>query len=204
MDYSPYSRQPYMKLFSHFDSLAEILAGKLRQMERYGFSPDRGFMFGFSYGGRLALESAQRLGPKRINQIDSKKRRGDLVLLPVHSPQNPILVCDVAGPLFDFRKALVDHRRAAKNVQCIFTSRDKGSRHTTACHQNWKMGNCGWSQPAAQDPPMGSHGLCPYLYLSAFTNDFPAVSKPAECGSRRIARNWPSGFKMGYTEHRKS
>lgn len=106
--------------------------------------------------------------------------------------------------MFDFRKAFVDHRRAAKNVQCIFTSRDKGSRHTTACHQNWKMGNCGWSQVAAQDPPLGSHGLCPYFYLSAFSNDFPAVRKPAECGSRRMAGSWPVGFKMGYTESRKS
>lgn len=106
--------------------------------------------------------------------------------------------------MFDFRKAFVDHRRAAKNVQCIFTSRDKGSRHTTACHQNWKMGNCGWSQVAAQDPPLGSHGLCPYFYLSAFSNDFPAVRKPAECGSRRMAGSWPAGFKMGYTESRKS
>lgn len=52
-----------------------------------------------------------------------------------------LTVCDIAGPMFDFRKALTDYRRAAKNVQCIFTSRDKGSRHTTACHQNWKMGN---------------------------------------------------------------
>lgn len=106
--------------------------------------------------------------------------------------------------MFDFRKAFVDHRKSAKNVQCIFTSRDKGSRHTTSCHQNWKMGNCGWSQVAAQDPPMGSHGLCPYFYLSAFTNDFVAVRKPNECGARRPAALIPPGFKMGYMEPRKS
>lgn len=51
---------------------------------------------------------------------------------------------------------------------------------------------------------MGSHGLCPYFYLSAFTNDFTAVPKPTECGSRRLASQWPRGFKMGYTETRKS
>lgn len=72
MDYSRYSRQAYMALFGMFDSISEVLAGKLRQMERQGFSPDRGFIFGFSYGGRLALEGAHRYGPKRIKQIDSK------------------------------------------------------------------------------------------------------------------------------------
>lgn len=182
MEYKRYSRQPYMTLFSMFDSISEVLTGKLRQLERQGFSPDRGFIFGFSYGGRLAVEAGHRIGPKRLGQID---------------------ICDIAGPMFDFRKAFVDHRRAAQNVQCIYTSRDKGSRHTTACSQNWKMGNCGWSQVAAQSPPMGSHGLCPYFYLSAFTNDFVAVKKPQECGARSMARNWPQGFKMGYMEQRK-
>lgn len=61
-----------MALFGMFDAISEVLAGKLRQMERQGFSPDRGFIFGFSYGGRLALEAAHRYGPKRIKQIDSK------------------------------------------------------------------------------------------------------------------------------------
>lgn len=63
----------YMQLYGNFDSIAEVLAGKLRQMERLGFSPDQAFLFGFSYGGRLAVEAAQRFGPKRINQIDSEK-----------------------------------------------------------------------------------------------------------------------------------
>lgn len=72
MDYSRYSRQAYMALFGMFDSISEVLAGKLRQLERQGLSPDQGFLFGFSYGGRLALEAAQRFGPKRMSQIDSK------------------------------------------------------------------------------------------------------------------------------------
>lgn len=72
MDYKRYSRQPYMSLFGMFDSLSEVLAGKLRQLERQGFAPERGFIFGFSYGGRLALEASHRFGPKRISQIDSE------------------------------------------------------------------------------------------------------------------------------------
>lgn len=73
MDYNKYSRMAYMQLYGNFDSIAEVLAGKLRQMERLGFSPDQAFLFGFSYGGRLAVEAAQRFGPKRINQIDSEE-----------------------------------------------------------------------------------------------------------------------------------
>lgn len=107
----------------------------------------------------------------------------------------------MAGPGFDYRPQ-PDHSSAAKNVQCIHTSSDKGTRHTL-CDQNWKMGNCGQSQAAAGPPPKGSHGLCPYFYNSAFTHNFYAIPKPKECSSRRFATSWPENFKMGYSETRK-
>lgn len=88
MDYNRYSRLPYMQLFSHFDAIAEVLAGKLRQLERLGFSPDRGFLFGFSYGGRLALEAAQRFGPKKISKIDSERKGDDFELNENYNPIN--------------------------------------------------------------------------------------------------------------------
>lgn len=72
MDYSAYSKQSYMSLFGMFSEITEVLTGKLRQMEKRGFSPERAFLFGFSYGGRLALEAAERFGPRRISQIDSE------------------------------------------------------------------------------------------------------------------------------------
>lgn len=183
MDYGVYaSAERYLRLFRQFDPITEVLAGKLRLMESIGFDLGQGFIFGFSYGGHVAVEASKRVGVRRLEAID---------------------ICDIAGPAFDFRRAHIDHRSAAKNVQCIHTSRDKGSRHTTTCHQNWKMGTCGWFQTAAADPPKGSHGLCPYFYLSAFTNDFLAVPKPMGCMARKLASHWPSGFKMGYNEHRK-
>ena len=107
----------------------------------------------------------------------------------------------MAGPGFDFRPQ-ADHKLSAKNVQCIHTSRDKGT-HRYNCHQDWRLGNCGYSQDAASDPPFGSHGLCPYIYLSAFNNDFYAIPKPFECNSRSPSLYWPQNFRMGYFESNK-
>lgn len=107
----------------------------------------------------------------------------------------------MAGPGFD-NKPTSDHRLAAQNVQCIHTSRDKGTRFSI-CHQNWKMGNCGQSQLAASRPPYGSHGLCPYFYNAAFRHPFYAVPKPQQCRSKIAAPRWPKQFQMGYVEDRK-
>lgn len=43
------------------------------------------------------------------------------------------------------------------------------------------MGNCGKDQVAAGQPPLGSHGLCPYFYTSAFVHRFAAIAKPSTC-----------------------
>lgn len=107
----------------------------------------------------------------------------------------------MAGPGFD-NKPTSDHRLAAQNVQCIHTSRDKGTRYSL-CNQNWKMGNCGNSQIAAGRPPYGSHGLCPYFYNASFRHPFYAVPKPKQCRSKVAALRWPKRFRMGYLEDRK-
>lgn len=64
------------------------------------------------------------------------------------------------------------------------------------------MGRCGTIQEAASDPPYGSHGLCPYFYISAFEHDFVAVPKPSTCSSNREAKTVPTGYRMGYMENR--
>lgn len=107
----------------------------------------------------------------------------------------------MAGPGFDSKKT-TDHRLAAQNVQCVHTSRDKGTRYSL-CHQNWKMGNCGQTQPAASAPPFGSHGLCPYFYNLAFHHPFYAVPKPQQCRSKIAPTRIPKNFQMGYMETRK-
>jgi hypothetical protein len=59
------------------------------------------------------------------------------------------------------------------------------------------MGNCGSSQPAAGNPPLGNHGLCPYFYNSAFTNNF-TENNYYKCSSARMLKNLPLEVKMGY------
>lgn len=61
------------------------------------------------------------------------------------------------------------------------------------------MGYCGFSQIAAGPYPLGSHGLCPYFYNSAFNNTFYAIPKPAGCPiSNRLPPIIPDGMAMGY------
>lgn len=110
----------------------------------------------------------------------------------------------MAGPGFDHRPQQPDHRLAARNVQCVHTSSGEKGTRLFRCHQNWRLGNCGYWQAAATQPPCGSHGLCPYMYVAAFERAFRAVRRPADCAiGRWEARDWPAGFRMGYLEERK-
>lgn len=101
------------------------------------------------------------------------------------------------GPAFD---GWFDYRGktptdAAKNVACINTSSDKGSTKYN-CHQNFRMGKCGESQPAAGPFPLGSHGLCPYFYNLAFDYEFVPLNLE-KCISYNKA-NISSEVRMGY------
>lgn len=131
-----------------------------------------------------------------------------------------------------YKKNLKD---AAENVQCIFTSNYAGSSVRDQCHQNWLMGmytllpscfskiisissisisgNCGNSQPAANDfnyilcsflpckSTIGSHPLCNFFYVSAFEHDF--VANNVRGCNVRLPENMPEKFKMGYMENRR-
>lgn len=104
---------------------------------------------------------------------------------------------------------------AAKNVQCIHTSNDLGTKERN-CHQNWLMGHCGEYQPVlgvfdavvcslfqnCSSLLLFSHTACPPLYISAFKNDF-IVDTHSKCLSNRLAKNLPVNFKMGCIETRK-
>lgn len=125
------------------------------------------------------------------------------------------IVCDPAGPLFDYIATTRDPREAAKNVQCINTSNNFGT-NVYKCHQNWRMGVCGIYQPAVPydflkpkcDLSMKcdfsvllSHNLCPTIYTNAFKNNF-FNKNPYKCLSMRPATSVPSGYKMGYDDSR--
>ncbi|XP_058826876.1 pancreatic lipase-related protein 2-like [Topomyia yanbarensis] len=180
MDYSIFSVTDdyFTGLVPHFNLIVENLVQKLHVLDSKGFHPRNGFLFGFSFGAQAAMEAGRRFGAKRLERID---------------------VCEPAGPGFDSdtTTSVQNPQQAARNVQCIHTSSDIGT-FRRECHQDWNMGNCGRDQPAAGAYPKGSHGLCPYFYNSAFSNEFRAIRKPNECFSFRAVRKWPPGFRMGY------
>uniref|UniRef100_T1DIE1 Putative triacylglycerol lipase n=1 Tax=Psorophora albipes TaxID=869069 RepID=T1DIE1_9DIPT len=180
MDYGKYSLNDdyFGRLVPKFEIVVEALLNRLELMEKDGFDPANGFMFGFSFGSQSAIEAGRRFGFHKMGRIDA---------------------CDPAGPGFDSDRnfSSLDPKLAAKNVQCIHTSNDKGTFRRD-CHQDWDMGNCGNSQPASGPYPKGSHGLCPYFYNSAFTHEFRAIPKPKECTSFRAATHIPTDFRMGY------
>ncbi|XP_055384191.1 uncharacterized protein LOC129613896 [Condylostylus longicornis] len=183
MDYGFIARIPhYFMLAKHVHKIAWMLTHQLNQLEHKGFIPEQGFIFGFSLGGRIAIEAGRLFGSGRIGEIDT---------------------CDMAGPGFDLHGP-PDSKEAALNVQCIHTSSDKGTK-TRDCHQNWNMGNCGRTQVAAGNPPLGSHGLCPTFYNAAFDHPFYAEEFPKQCNitGKKVKRFWPKWFRMGYMESRK-
>ena len=113
MDYSNFSSKGYFDLKPHFGGIVAVLRKKLLSFN----SVEKVQMFGFSFGARLVIDAAI--------DISAKGKKIDR-----------IYACDPAGPgFFYYRK---DPKRAAKFVQCINTSRDKGTA-TYNCHQNWRF-----------------------------------------------------------------
>lgn len=114
-------------------------------------------------------------------------------------------MCDNAGIGFDAKSGRKNHRQSAQFVQCLHTSNDKGTKEYNNCHQNWRLGDCGRSQPAASDPPFGSHGLCPYFYVNSFDHKFCAIPKPKKCKATEPANiHSMDCFEMGYRETRRT
>jgi acetyl esterase/lipase len=73
MDYSPFSKNSdYFALVRQFYDINDVLVDKLHALASAGFDPKNIFMFGFSFGGRLALSAGVKFGEKRIGEIDSK------------------------------------------------------------------------------------------------------------------------------------
>lgn len=114
-----------------------------------------------------------------------------------------LVVCERAGPGF-YVNQLPDPKTCAKNVACIHTSGDKGMQARN-CHQDWSLGICGVSQPAAGPAPKGDHGMCPYFWDYSFNTTFAAVVNPypGRCPPNgNTATTWPAGFKLGYDPKR--
>lgn len=172
-DYSRYSKNGnYFRLLPHYYNIAAVLTKYLLHIG----DPERIFIFGFSFGARLSVEAGIASFNGSIDRID---------------------LCDPAGVGFDKRSRAKLHTLAAQNVACIDTSTNYGTR-TYNCHQNFRMGACGFVQAAHGPYPKGSHGLCPYFYNSAFDYDFiPYNHYGYKCGSGRLAKLTPD-VKMGF------
>lgn len=73
MDYSNYSLNPnYFLLVEQFDNISSILLRFMQKLEVEGFDFSRAYMFGFSFGAHLALQTAIKFGAKRFKEIDGK------------------------------------------------------------------------------------------------------------------------------------
>ena len=73
MDYGLMAQIPhYFILAKHINKLAWILKFKLEELEYRGFEPADGYIFGFSLGGRIAIEAGRTFGHQRLGEIDSK------------------------------------------------------------------------------------------------------------------------------------
>lgn len=71
MDYSTFSMNSnYYSLVKDFNGIATVLTKKLKDFQSIAFKPNDIFIFGFSFGGQLALEVGRRLGKPLIKQID--------------------------------------------------------------------------------------------------------------------------------------
>lgn len=177
MDYSKYAIEwNYFNLVPHFEGLSALLTKKFKQIGNF----DRQFCFGFSFGARLCVDAGINVGNQLIGRMD---------------------LCELTGPgfgpiwFFWPNPRARDPKLASKNSQCINTSTDKGTS-TYNCHQNFRMGTCGESQPAAGPYPLGSHGLCPYFYNSAFDRKF-VPNNHFKCTSWNEAKN-TTDVRMGY------
>lgn len=197
MDYNHFAKNSdYFALVRQFANISNVLLQKLKQLEKEGVHDDNLFLFGFSYGSRIAFEAGINFGVQRIKYIDGLFFN----LLDLIGTNLLIFkACDPAGPGFDNLAISKDPKLSAKNVQCINTSTDKGTSIYN-CHQNWRMGSCGIIQKGSTSPPMMSHGLCPYFYTSAFKNDFIYKNITTECINKRPALKLPLNYKMGYME----
>ncbi|KAJ6649523.1 hypothetical protein Bhyg_04759 [Pseudolycoriella hygida] len=169
MDYGYYAKSNSLVLHSHFDGIVEVLKRKMQQIGAY----NRQLCFGSGFGARLCVAAGKAIGNSVIDRME---------------------LCDPSRTVFN-NGFDPNPKPAAKNVACINTSSDLGTS-TYNCHQNFRMGLCGRSQPAAGPPPLNSHGLCPYFYILAFNNNF-VPNNVHKCTSTRLA-TMSSAVKMGY------
>lgn len=113
MDYSEYSSEGYFELVNYFHNISAVLSKKLKDLNH----PKNTVLFGFSFGARLVIDAAIS------STVDGVKI-------------DKIYACDPASPGFHMYKK--DPKKAANYVECINTSKTKGT-DVYNCHRNWRF-----------------------------------------------------------------
>lgn len=101
MDYYFYSKNPdYFGLLVNYADISKVLVKEYLAWEKFGYGPEKVFVFGFSFGAQLALELGREInrlrnGTDLISRIDgecSKERLNHLIIIPLSSQQyaNPL------------------------------------------------------------------------------------------------------------------
>lgn len=144
VDYTFYTNNwNYFELvWRDFYPISNVVIKKVQQVGNY----NRMFMYGFSFGARMAV------------QVGMAGTNGQIARMNL---------CEPTGILFDNAP---DPKKAAKSVECINTSNLEGTMNYN-CHQNWRLGLCGFYQFAA-NKERDSHQFCNYFYNASFTNEF--------------------------------
>lgn len=76
MDYSNHSIvSDYFTLVRKFNPITNVLLKKLHQLDGQGFSEDKMFLYGFSFGAQLVIHSGILFGENRIAEIDGEMMR---------------------------------------------------------------------------------------------------------------------------------
>jgi hypothetical protein len=90
MDYSKFSNTRYFRLLLHYPHILTVLRVKLVQLQLEKFLPSKGYIFGFSFGGQLAVHGSIRgFGFNRLAELDGidnkeKFRVNVLLIMFIH------------------------------------------------------------------------------------------------------------------------
>lgn len=74
MDYNFYAQNfDYFKLVKKdFKRITAVLTNALRQFQEQFFNPNKFYLFGFSLGAQIVIQSGRNFGHQLIYQIDGK------------------------------------------------------------------------------------------------------------------------------------
>lgn len=83
MDYDHYATnlnfQPNV-LWSEFLGISGVLTQTMQQFEIQSFNPSKFYLFGFSFGGQIVLQSGRDFGHEIIERIDGRYRTAEKYL----------------------------------------------------------------------------------------------------------------------------